>query len=91
MTTNKPPALQRRRQRKETAKVKNHYKNYSTIDHERKVFAAVMIVILLALITLFVLEVCGVFDGQVWKPVEEFPIANANISWEQTFYPGGFT
>ena len=59
--------------------MKNHYKNYSTIDHERKVFAAVMIVILLALITLFVLEVCGVFDGQVWKPVEEFPIANANI------------
>ena len=71
--------------------MKNHYKNYSTIDQERKVFAAVMIVILLALITLFVLEVCGVLDGQVWKPVEEFPIANANISWEQTFYPGGFT
>lgn len=71
--------------------MKNHYKNYSTIDHERKVFAAVMIVILLALITLFVLEVCGVFDGQVWKPIEEFPIANANVSWEQTFYPGGFT
>ena len=70
--------------------MKNHYKHYSTIDHERKVFAAVMIVILLALITLFVLEVCGVFDGQVWKPVTEFPLANANISWEQTFYPGAW-
>lgn len=71
--------------------MKNHYKNYSTIDHERKVFAGVMIVIVVLLLALFILEACGVFDAYIWKPVEEFPIANANISWEQTFYPGGFT
>ena len=66
------------------------YRKYNTIDKERKVFAAVMIIIIIALLTLFTLEACGVFDRNVWKPVEEFPIANANISWEQTFYPGGF-
>ena len=70
--------------------MKNHYRHYNTIDHERKVFAVVMIIVLVALITLFVLEVCGVFDDRIWKAVEEYPIANANISWEQTFYPGGF-
>ena len=24
-----------------------------------------------------------------WEPDCEYPMANANISWEQTFYPGG--
>ena len=67
------------------------YRKYNTIDKERKVFAAVMIIIIIALLTLFTLEACGVFDRNVWKPAQEFPIANANISWEQTFHPGGFT
>ena len=26
-----------------------------------------------------------------WEPDCEFPMANANISWEQTYYPGGIT
>ena len=24
-----------------------------------------------------------------WEPDVEYPMANANISWEQTYYPGG--
>ena len=24
-----------------------------------------------------------------WEPDVEYPMANAHISWEQTFYPGG--
>ena len=24
-----------------------------------------------------------------WEPDCEYPMANAHISWEQTFYPGG--
>ena len=66
-------------------------KKYSTIEKERKVFAVVMAIICLLLITWMVLEICGVFDGPVWKPDEAIPMANAHISWEQTFYPGGFT
>ena len=65
-------------------------KKYSTIERERKVFAAVMAIICLLLITWMVLEICGVFDGPVWKPDTEYPLANSNISWEQTFFPGGF-
>ena len=66
------------------------YRKYNTKEKENKVFAAVMLIIIVALIALFVMEICGVFDGQIWKAVEEYPLANANISWSQTFFPGGF-
>ena len=70
--------------------MKNHYKNYSTIERERKVFAIVMAIIIVLLLALFTMEACGVFDAYIWKPIEEYPLANANISWEQTFYPGAW-
>ena len=70
--------------------MKNHYKNYSTIERERKVFAIVMAIIIVLLLVMFTLETCGVFDAYIWKPIEEYPLANANISWEQTFYPGAW-
>ena len=30
-------------------------------------------------------------EGQTWKPAAEYPMANARISWEQTFHPGAWT
>lgn len=65
-------------------------RKYSTIDKERKVFAAVMIIIILLLITWMVLEICGVFDAPVWKPDKVYPLANANVSWEQSFHHGSW-
>ena len=65
-------------------------KKYSTIEKERKVFAAVMLAIMVILVTWFVLEACGVFAGPTAKPDRVYPMANAHISWEQSFHAGGF-
>ena len=29
-------------------------------------------------------------DGPEWKPAAVYPMANAHISWEQTYRPGGW-
>lgn len=71
--------------------MKKTCRKYNGIDRERKIFAAVMTVVLAALMILFVLEICGALDPVVWKPAAEYPIANANIGWQQSFHPGGFT
>ena len=58
---------------------------------ECRVFALIMTIILALIIIAGVLEVCGVFDGpevNIWKPTESYPMANAKISWWQTFHPG---
>ncbi len=55
---------------------------YSTKRNENKVFTGVMVIILLALIVMIVLEISGVFSQPVWKPTEEYPIANMHIIWE---------
>ena len=64
------------------------YRKYNTFEKERKVFAALMAFVIIIIISWGILEACGVFDGPVWKPCGEYPMANANISWEQTFHPG---
>lgn len=66
------------------------YRKYNTKEDEKKVFTVVWVIILLALIVLCVLTITGVFDKAIWEPDISFPIANANISWEQTFHQGGF-
>ena len=71
--------------------MKKYCRRYDGIDRERKIFAAVMMVVLVALMILFVLEICGALDPVVWKPAAEYPMANANIGWQQSFHPGGFT
>ena len=58
---------------------------------ECKVFAFVMAIILLLIMTAGILDVCGVFDRPeepIWKPNVIYPMANAHISWLQTYYPG---
>ena len=64
------------------------YRKYTTEQRERKVFAVLMAFIVIIIISWGILEACGVFDEPVWKPVGEYPIANAHISWDQTYYPG---
>ena len=71
--------------------MKKYCRRYEGIDRERKIFAVVMTVVLTALMILFVLEICWALDPVVWKPAAEYPMANANIGWQQSFHPGGFT
>lgn len=71
--------------------MKKTCRRYEGIDRERKIFAAVMAAVAVALLVLFVMELCGALDPVIWKPSAEYPMANANIGWQQSFYPGGFT
>ena len=62
-------------------------------NKECKIFALVMVIILILIMTAGILDICGVFkktEEQEWQPTEIYPMANANISWEQSFHPGGW-
>ena len=64
------------------------YRKYSTNENEKKVFTVVVFLILLALVTLAVLTICGVFDQQIWKADVSYPMANQNIEWRYAGYAG---
>lgn len=60
-------------------------------NKECKIFALVMVIILILIMTAGILDMCGVFDRPeepIWKPNVIYPMANAHISWLQTYYPG---
>ncbi len=56
-------------------------KKYSTPEKERKVFAVVMLIVLLLMLAGMIMTVCGVFDEPEWKPAAEYPLVNQKISW----------
>ena len=61
------------------------------IKKETKGQIVFVLVILLAIITGIVWAVIeNEQDAQKWKPAEVYPMANAHISWEQTFHPGAW-
>lgn len=67
-----------------------NYKHYTRYGKESKVFAAVVLVVFLLLIVFCILTLLGMFDEPLWKPVASYPMANANISWMQSFHGGVF-
>ena len=61
------------------------------IKKETKGQIVFVLVILLAIITGIVWAVIeNEQEAEKWKPAEVYPMANAHISWEQTFHPGGW-
>ena len=67
-----------------------NYKQYNRYGKESKVFAAVVLVVFLLLIVFCILTLLGMFDEPLWQPNVSYPMANANISWMQSFYGGVF-
>ena len=66
------------------------YRKYTTYEKERKVFATIMLLILVIILAWGVCEVVAM-NNQVpeWPgEVKEYPMANAKISWVQTHHPG---
>ena len=58
---------------------------------ESRIFALVMLLIVVLIMTVGILDICGVFDKPeepIWKPSVIYPMANAHISWLPTYYPG---
>lgn len=58
---------------------------YSTFDRKRKVIAAVSLIILIMAVAAVL-----IFEARNTKPAwdDSYPIVNANISWDQTYYGG---
>ena len=68
------------------------YRKYTTYEKERKVFATIMLLILVIILAWGVFEVVTM-NNQVpaWPgEVKEYPMANAQVSWEQCFRPGSW-
>ena len=65
-------------------------RDYTTKKRGGKVFTVLMATIFLALVALFVLEVCGVFQDTAWKPDVEISMPNSNVSWEQSYHYGSW-
>ena len=66
------------------------YKHYTKFEKESKFLAAASFLAMLLLIVLIIMQLCGMFDEPLWKPDMEFPLANANVSWLQSFHGGVF-
>ena len=65
-------------------------KKYSTDERERKVFAVMMGLVLLIIIVWGALELGEAKSEQGWQPDVVYPMANAHISWEQTYHGGAW-
>ena len=66
------------------------YRKYTTYEKERKVFATIMLLILVIILAWGVFEIVTMNNqAPAWPgEVKEYPMANAKISWEQTHHPG---
>ena len=56
------------------------YMKYSKKEKESKVFAVVMLIVLLAMLALVIMDLYGVFDVPVWRPVAEYPFTNQHVT-----------
>ena len=61
-------------------------------DKERIIFAIVMGIILLLIAVVGVLELHQLISVSraEWEPTTVYPMANANVSWQQTHYAGSW-
>ena len=56
------------------------YIKYTKYEKESKAFAIVMLILIVLMIALVIVDLCGVFDVPVWKPVAEYPFTNQHIT-----------
>ena len=61
-------------------------------QRECRIFAFVMLAVLVIIMIFGILSVCELIESKnvpEWKPSVSYPMANAHISWDQTFYGNG--
>lgn len=58
-----------------------------------KAFALIMAVITLSIIAFGVCDLIDIVrerEQAAWRPTEVYPMANAHVSWNQTYYGGAW-
>ena len=57
-----------------------------------KLIAIIMMIIVLGLLVVFTVEVVKLFYPPVtWEATEVYPMANAHITWDQTYHSGAWS
>ena len=89
--TKKPLMLAHQTAAQEGRKEKILMRHYNTKNRKMEWFRAVMTLILAAILCWGGIEIHMILHRPAeWKPAESFPMANAKISWEQTFHGGAW-
>ena len=67
----------------------NNHKYYIKKETKGQVLCIVLLIIAVAIgLAWSALEARN--DPPAWEPTETYPMANTNISWNQTFHPGAW-
>ena len=69
----------------------NNHRNYTTKKNTRATVRAVLLLVLAVILAAVVSVLVEKWDRRPMEPDAVFPMANANVGWNQTFYAGGWS
>ena len=69
----------------------NNHSKYITKKNNRAMARAVLLLVLVVILAAVVSVLVETWDRRPVEPDVTFPMANANIGWNQTFYAGGWS
>ena len=69
----------------------NNHSKYITNKNNRTIARAVLLLVLVVILAAVVSVLVETWDRRPVEPDVTYPMANANIGWNQTFYAGGWS
>ena len=69
----------------------NNHEKYITNKNNRATVRAVLLFVVGAIVIIILSVLVDNYDRRPVEPDVTYPMANANIGWNQTFYAGGWS
>lgn len=69
----------------------NNHKNYTTKKNTHATVRVVLLTVLVVALAAVVSVLVEIWDRRPVEPDVTYPMANANVGWNQTFYAGGWS
>lgn len=69
----------------------NNHSKYITKKNNRTIARSVLLLVLVVILAAVVSVLVETWDRRPVEPDVTYPMANANIGWNQTFYAGGWS
>lgn len=69
----------------------NNHSKYITKKNNRTIARAVLLLVLVVILAAVVSVLVETWDRRPVEPDVTYPMANANVGWNQTFYAGGWS